>query len=85
MTAEQRVQRRKDRARYYTSIARERHDQLHRDLGRAVAAMCIFRTAIEEGPQMVLVLSMDIRCLILYANKAFMRRLFVSPTRLLGR
>ena len=85
LTAEERVQRRKERARLYSNVARERYEQLQRELEGDVAAMRMFQALVEEAPQMVAVLSMDVHCLVLYANAAFKHQLVRPAVSLLGR
>ena len=85
LTAEERVERRKQRARIYSNVARERYDRLQQELEGDVAAMRMFQALVEEAPQMVAVLSTDVHCLVLYANAAFTRQLARPAASLLGR
>ena len=84
-TAEQRVARWRERARKYSNSARQRVEQLLQELKEDVDSMRIYNIIMEEAPHMVTVLSMDIHCLVLYANKAFERVLGHMPDELVGR
>lgn len=85
LTPAQMVERRKARARVYSSQARDRWERHQRDLENAVTAMRMFKTVVEEAPHMLIVLSMDVTCLVLYANMAVTRCLSSPPVGLLGR
>ncbi len=84
-SAEERVERRKTRARAYSQNARVRNKALLQDIQEDVGALAIFRTLVEEAPHIVLVLSMDLKGTVLYANEALNDVLHLPPATLLGR
>lgn len=47
--------------------------------------MRVFRSLVEEAPQLLLVLAADVRCAVLYANNAAAGALAVPRPALLGR
>jgi PAS domain-containing protein len=84
-TAEDKVERRKARAREYSTIARKRQEAIETAFKLDLGYMRSFRVIMEEGPHMVAVVAPDLEANVLYANGAFHRALAVHPKRLLGR
>lgn len=84
-TAEEKVERRKARAREYSIIARKRQEAIETAFKLDLGYMRSFRVIMEEGPHMVAVVAPDLEACVLYANGAFGRALKVPPKRLLRR
>lgn len=86
MTAEEIVARRNRLAREYSLGSRQRRFLAKAMLERDTAALCFARDLIEYSPGIAyLILSADMRGLILYANGGAERMFGVSPDALLGR
>jgi PAS domain-containing protein len=79
------VERRKARAREYSTIARKRQEAIETEFKLDLGYMRSFRMIMEEGPNMVAVVAPDLEAKVLYANGTFGRALEVPPKRLLGR
>ena len=84
LTAEEKVERRKARARVYYYHARKRDEAKRQALAEDVDMMQVFRHIVEDAPDMMAVVSPDLNCFLLYANEAFERVLGFLPDRLLG-
>ena len=84
-TAEEKVERRKARAREYSTIARKRQEAIDTEFKLDLGYMRSFRVIMEEGPNMVAVVAPDLDASMLYVNAAVGRALAVNPKRLLGR
>ena len=85
LTAEEKVERRKARARVYSHHARKRDEAKMQALAEDVDMMQVFRFIVEDAPGMMAVVSPDLDCSFLYANEAFGRVLGFPPRHLLGR
>jgi len=85
LTAEEKVERRKAKARIYSHHARKRDEANMQALAEDVGMMQVFRRIVEDAPDMMAVVSPDLDCSFLYANEAFERVLGFLPHRLLGR
>ena len=85
LTAEEKVERRKARARVYSHHARKRDEAKMQALAEDVDMMQVFRRIVEDAPDMMAVVSPDLESALLYANEAFGRVLGFLPHRLLGR
>jgi PAS domain S-box-containing protein len=85
LTAEEKVERRKARARVYSHHARKRDEAKMQALAEDVDMMQVFRHIVEDAPDIMAVVSPDLDCSLLYANEAFGRVLGFVPQRLLGR
>jgi PAS domain-containing protein len=85
LTAEERVERRRARARAYSHCARQRHKALLQEARVDLAAMELYRTIIENAPHIVMVLSADLQSTVLYANKAVSRLLCIVDSDVVGR
>ena len=85
LTAEEKVERRKAKARVYSHHARKRDEAKMQALAEDVDMMQVFRRIVEDAPDMMAVVSPDLDCSFLYANEAFERVLGFLPHRLLGR
>jgi len=75
LTAEEKVERRKARAREYSRVARLRSEELAVELTRDVEAMRAFEAMVEESPALRLVLAPDLNALVMYANRTAVRLL----------
>ena len=85
LTAEEKVERRKARARVYSNHARKRDEARKQALVEDVDMMQLFRHVVEDAPHMIAVVSPDLDCTFRYANEAFARILGFLPHRLLTR
>ena len=85
LTAEEKVEWRKARARVYSHHARKRDEAKKQALAEDVDVLHIFRHIVEHAPDMMAVVSPDLDCSLLYANEAFERVLGFLAQRLLGR
>jgi len=84
LTAEERVERRKIRARMYNRMSRHRRNQLHGELRSDVSRMGIYKNIVDGAPDMVCVVSPDIQSRVLYINKAARCVLHTDPAQLVG-
>ncbi|GAB5037099.1 pas pac sensor hybrid histidine kinase [Nannochloropsis oceanica] len=84
LTAEEKVERRKIRARMYNRLSRHRRNQLHGELRSDVSRMLIYKNIIEDAPDMICVISPDIQSQVLYINKAARGVLVTGPAQLVG-
>ena len=85
LTAEEKVERRKARARVYSHHARKRDEAKKQALAEDVDMLHIFRYIVDDAPDMMAVVSPDLESSLLYANEAFGRVLGFLSHRLLGR
>ena len=85
LAAEEKVERRKARARVYSYHARKRDEAKMQALAEDVDMMQVFRRIVEDASDMMAVVSPDLESSLLYANEAFGRVLGFLPHRLLGR
>ncbi|KAM3568911.1 hypothetical protein VYU27_008980, partial [Nannochloropsis oceanica] len=69
LTAEEKVERRKVRARMYNRLSRYRCSRLHGDLHKDVSRMEMYKNIVEDAPDMICVISPDIQSQVLYINK----------------
>jgi len=84
LTAEEKLERRKMRARMYNRLSRQRCDQLRSDLCDDVNRMGIYKNIVDDAPDMMCVISSDIQSQVLYVNKAARCVLPTEPTQLVG-
>ena len=84
LTAQEKVDRRKARGRVYTQLSQKRRKQSFKRLSEHVERMRVYQSAVEEGPDIVVTLSADVHCRILYANAAIQRILHVDPKAIAG-
>lgn len=85
LTAEEKLERRKERARMYSHLARRRQEATVQDLKNQVESLGLYKDLIDNAPDLVLVISPDVEARILFANGASVRMLQLLPTALLGR
>ena len=85
LTAKEKVERRKARARVYSQHARKRDEAQKQVLAEDVGMLQIFRYIVDDAPYMVAVVSPDLDFNLLYANDAFERVLGFLAQRLFGR
>jgi len=83
-TAEEKVERRKARARIYSDIARKRQEEINDKLKRDIVYMRCFRELVEQAPCLMAVLAPDLEAKVLYANGAFGRLLRLPAARVVG-
>lgn len=69
----------------YSDVARRRKRDVLDEMLQDVAELRIYRALVEEVPHIVLVLSSDIQCRVLFASTAFTRILFVKTDLVLGK
>jgi PAS domain-containing protein len=84
LSHEEKMERRKERARVYSHIARRRQEGFMRDLNADVDHLDIFQSLVEEAPDAVMVLSKDREGRILFIEGAAATRLRPDPKALLG-
>jgi PAS domain S-box-containing protein len=85
LTAEEKVERRKARARVYSHYSRKRDEARLEALEKDVSIMQVFQHIVEDAPDMLTVVSPDLDALVLFANEAFTRVLGVNPKGLVGK
>lgn len=78
------MERRKSRARAYSSIARQRQEAAENEFKFDLGFMRSFRMILEEGPNMFAVVTPDLDSHILYANNAFDRVANMVPKWIVG-
>lgn len=83
-SAEEKVERRKARARIYSDIARKRQEAINDKLKRDIVYMRCFREVVEQAPCLMAVLAPDLEARVLYGNGAFGRLLQVPATSVMG-
>lgn len=79
------MERRKERARVYSHIARRRQEGFMKDLKEDVEHLTVFRLLVEEGPDCIMVLSSDLKSKVLFIEGAVACGLSSEPQGLLGR
>lgn len=84
LTAEEKLERRRERARMYSHMARKRQEANVQELRNQVTALMVYQEMVEDGPDVVLVISPDIDSRILFSNAASGRLLQTLPATLLG-
>ena len=84
LTAQEKVDRRKARARIYTQLSQTRRKQSFKRLSKHVERMRVYQSVVEEGPDIVVTLSADVHCRILYANEAIQRILHADSKAIVG-
>lgn len=84
MTAEEKLERRKMRARMYNRLSRRRREVLHNDLRIDVERMRAYKDIVDDAPDVMAIISPDIQSQVLYINKAVRHVLHTEPSRLLG-
>ncbi|GAB5036762.1 pas pac sensor hybrid histidine kinase [Nannochloropsis oceanica] len=84
LTAEEKLGRRKTRARMYNRLSCNRRKRLHDELRTDVNRMGIYKNIIDDAPDMMCVISSDIQSQVLYVNKAARCVLPTEPTQLVG-
>jgi hypothetical protein len=85
LTAQEKAQRRKEKAREYSRVARRRQEQYVNELRERVEMLGVYHYLVEEcGPDLVLCLSADVRARVLFANGLAGRALGVDPGALIG-
>lgn len=84
-SAQAKINWRRSRARSCSKSARERAKAQVDMFQQEVEGLRVFRTLVEEASHVVLVLSDDLRCEILYANAATARFFHVHIAAVLGR
>ena len=82
---EQKQERRKERARVYSAIARDRQDVYLKELKLRVEALTVYKLLISEAPDVVVVLSPTREATVLYANDASSRVFRKEPQALISR
>ncbi len=85
LTAEEKVERRKARARIYSHYSRKRDEARMEALEKDVSMMQVFQHIVEDAPDMLTVISPDLDSFILFANEAFSRVLGLNPKGLVGK
>ena len=78
------MERRKIRARMYNRLSRHRCNRLHSDLRSDVSRMLIYKNIVDDAPDMMCVISPDIRSQVLYINKAARCVLQTESAQLVG-
>jgi len=85
LTPEQKAQRRKERAREYSRVARRRQEQYVNELRARVEVLGVYHYLVEEcGPDLVFCLSSDMQARVLFANGLAARTLGVDAGALVG-
>ncbi len=84
LSHEEKMERRKERARVYSHIARRRQEGFLKDLNADVDHLAIFETLVEEAPDAIFVLSPDPEGRILFLEGAAAARLGPEPKAMLG-
>jgi hypothetical protein len=86
LTEEEKQERRKERARMYSHLARRRQEQHIRELIGIVEQLTVYRLMVEEASVFIVIASPDAQAAILFANAPFAARLQLDMARsLLGR
>jgi hypothetical protein len=86
LTEEEKQERRKERARMYSHLARRRQEQHVRELIGIVEQLTVYRLMVEEASVFIVIASPDAQAAILFANAPFAARLQLDMARsLLGR
>lgn len=85
LSSDEKVERRKERARMYSHIARKRQESNMRELKAEMECLTVYRLMIEESPDMIAVLSPDMEGRILFANAAFAYVMEGTPEGFLGK
>lgn len=86
LTEEEKQERRKERARMYSHLARRRQEQHVRELIGIVEQLTVYRLMVEEASVLIVIASPDAQAAILFANAPFAARLQLDMARsLLGR
>ncbi len=85
LTPEQKAQRRKEKAREYSRVARRRQEQYVNELRARVEVLGMYHYLVEEcGPDLVFCLSPDMQARVLFANGLAARTLGVDAGALVG-
>lgn len=86
LTSEERLKRRKEKARIYSKIARQRQGAYVNELKANLEVLMVYHYMIEEaGPEMVICLSPDLHAQVLYINSLVTWTLNIEPAALIGR
>ena len=86
LTEEEKQERRKERARMYSHLARRRQEQHVRELVGIVEQLTVYRVMVEEASVFIVIASPDAQAAILFANAPFAARLQLDMVQsLLGR
>ncbi len=85
LTAEEKIERRKERAKAYSALARKRQESNMKELALELERLNVYRLLVDELADCVLVLSADPdEALVLFANPSCQDYLGVPPEALLG-
>lgn len=84
-TAEEKVERRKARAREYSNTARVRQEAAESEFKFDLGFMRSFRMMIEDAPNMFAVVTPDLEASVVYANGAFDRVANMAPKMVVGK
>lgn len=84
LTAQEKVDRRKARGRIYTQLSQKRRKLSFKRLSEHVERMRVYQSMVEEGPDIMVTLSADVHCRILYANQAIQHILHVDSRAIVG-
>ena len=68
----------------YNRLSRHRRNRLHGDLRSDVSRMLIYKNIVDDAPDMMCVISPDIRSQVLYINKTARCVLQTEPAQLMG-
>jgi PAS domain-containing protein len=79
------VKRHRELARVHGQQVRDRQNKLREQLQREVDESMVFKWAVELAPSLMMMLSADPQCRILYANKMATEVLGFSARDILGR
>ncbi|KAM3573208.1 hypothetical protein VYU27_004811 [Nannochloropsis oceanica] len=85
LSKEERVERRKEKARLYSHVARRRQESNMRELKAEMECLTVYRLIIEESPDMIVVLHPDLEGRVLFANAAFARGVEAMPGGYMGK
>jgi PAS domain-containing protein len=85
LSSDEKVERRKERARMYSHIARKRQESNMKELKAEMECLTVYRLIIEESPDMIAVLGPDMEGRVLFANAAFARGMEAMPGGYMGK
>ena len=79
LTAEEKMERRRERARAYSHMARRRTESSIRELMAEVERLTVFRLLVEEALDTILVLSPNLEAVLLFASSPSLGHLLGRP------
>jgi len=85
LSSDEKMERRKERARMYSHIARKRQESNMKELKAEMECLTVYRLIIEESPDMIAVLGPDTEGRVLFANAAFARGMEAMPGGYMGK